>query len=87
MTTFKRIASLKIQPSDNDNRIAIVANDVTYTCNQRILYRFANGAELKAALEKFLGYSLPDIFFHKNADGTWAIATGQSPVVWPENEV
>ncbi len=30
---------------------------------------------------------LPAIFFHKNRDGSVAIATGAAPKVWPEDEL
>lgn len=84
----QRVASLKPQPSDNNNRITLIFNGTTYTVNQRILNRFDDEAGLKAALDDFLGYSPNDIWFHKNDDGiTWAIATGSEPAVWPEDEV
>lgn len=88
MTRFQRIKCSRVQPSDNDNRITITLLDGTsYAVNQRSLNRFATGDELKAALEKFLGYAVPDIWFHKNRSGTWAIATGEFPNIWPEDEV
>ena len=92
MTAFRRIASLKPQPSDNDNRIIIEWDGVIYTVNQRTLKRYATAEELKAALDTWtqhnLGYVITDIWFHLNRDGTWAVATGQtSPEVWPEDEV
>jgi hypothetical protein len=58
--------------------------------NQRILNRYETEEELRAALDTWtlhnLGYIVPDIWFHKNDDGTWAIATGANPPeVWPED--
>ena len=92
MTAFRRIACLKPQPSDSANRIIIEWEGVTYSVNQRTLKRYAAGGELKAALDTWtqhnLGYVITDIWFHKNRDGTWTVATGQTPpVVWPEDEV
>jgi len=46
-----------------------------------------NEAETKTLLESRLGKSFPfPIFFHKNRDGSVAIATGEHPEVWPEDE-
>ena len=34
------------------------------------------------------GYVLDDVWFYLNDDGvTWAIATGQEPAIWPEDEI
>lgn len=30
--------------------------------------------------------SLKPIWIHKNKDGSWALAVGDKPVVWPENQ-
>jgi len=80
--------SLNPRPSDNDNRIIVEWEGVSYAVNQRTLNRFGTAEELKANLYKFLGYSINDIWFHKNRDGTWAIATGVSPPdTWPEDEL
>lgn len=96
MTIFKRIACLKPQPSDNNNRVILtwIGPDLverTYAVNQRILKRYATAEEAKAALDKFtqqnFGYTLPDVWFHINRDGRWAIATGVLPALWPEDEV
>lgn len=91
MTAFTRIASLKVQGSDNDNRMVIEWAGVSYAINQRTLNRYTTAAEIKAALDKWaqvnLGYVINDIWFHKNRDGSWAVATGEQPAVWPEDEV
>ncbi len=88
-TAFNRVACLRPQPSDNDNRIIVEWEGNSYAVNQRTLNRYANGDELKAALDKWtqlnLGYVIPDVWFHKNRDGTWAIATGEAPMIWPED--
>lgn len=97
MTAYKRIAALTPQPSDNDNRIICVWTgpdgiERTYAVNQRTLKRYTTADALKAALDdwtqKSFGYTLNDIWFHLNRDGTWAAATGATPpAVWPEDEV
>lgn len=96
MTTYIRIKSAKVQPKGTDNRITCVwiGPDLIrreYTLNQNQLNRYDTAEELKAALDTFtqrnFGYTLTDIFFHLNRDGTWAVATGAPPDVWPEDEV
>jgi hypothetical protein len=45
-------------------------------------------AELEAAAAEQLGGECPiDLFFHINDDGSVAIATGEAPDVWPEDEI
>ena len=94
MTAYLRIASFKPLPSDNDNRIILAwigpdSIQREYAVNQRTLNKYATEAELKAAVDQFtqvnFGYTLDDVWFHKNRDGTWAVATGQMPAVWPED--
>lgn len=98
MATYLRIASLRLQASDNDNRIIVVwigPDSVLreYTVNQRTLSRYTSAEETKADLDQWttqrFGYVLSDIWLHKNRDGlTWAIATGaEPPAVWPEDQV
>lgn len=96
MTAYIRIRCVKVQPSDNNNRITVVwvgpdAITRTYTVNQRVLNRYDTEEEAKADLDQWtmnnFGYILNDIWLHKNRDGTWAIATGQHPGVWYEDEV
>lgn len=91
MTAFKRIMSLKPQASDNANRITVEWGGNSYSIKQSILKHFTTALELKTALDNWtqanLGYVINDIFFHRNRDGTWAVATGEEPQVWPEDEV
>lgn len=51
---------------------------------------FDTAAALKTEIERqaVLGnVELPPIFFHKNRDGSFALAVGgREPVVWPEDE-
>ncbi len=97
MAAYSRIMCLGPQPFDNDNRIVCVwigpdGIQREYAVNQRTLKGYSTPEELKAALDswttKSFGYILTDIWFHKNRDGTWAIATGLTPpTIWPEDEV
>jgi hypothetical protein len=97
MTVYRRVACLKVQPNDNNNRITIEWQGPdgiwrTYAVNQRTLKRYDTPEELKAALDdwtfKSFGYVLDDVFCHLNDDGvTWAIATGEEPDVWPEDVI
>lgn len=95
MTAYKRIKCFHTQPSDNDNRITLVwigsdGIEREYAVNQRTLKRYATADELKAALDswtqKTWGYVINDVWFHINRNGAWVIATGQEPVIWPEDE-
>lgn len=94
MANYIRIACRKPQPSDNDNRITLTwvgPDDIerTYAVNQRTLNRYTTADELKATLDTWtqnnFGYVLNDVWFHLNRDGTWVIATGTPPNVWPED--
>ena len=95
MAAYIRIASLKPQLSDNDNRMILVwigpdSIQREYAINQRTLKGFSTAEEIKAALDdwttKSFGYTLNDVWFHKNRDGTWAIAVGINPPgIWPED--
>ncbi len=46
-----------------------------------------NSAKLKSTLETKFGKSLPNVFVHKNRDGSFALATDVKPKVWPEDDV
>lgn len=43
-------------------------------------------AKVKAELETQAGKVLPGLFIHVNKAGNLAVATGQEPDVWPEDE-
>lgn len=94
MAEYIRIMCLGVQPNDNDNRIYlswIGPDDVLreYSVRQNILNNYDTEEELKAAVDLFtsynFGYTLDDVFFHLNRDGTWAIATGEEPDMWAED--
>ena len=55
------------------------ANLTTYDTVEKIKAEIERQASLSAK-------QLPKIFFHKNRDGSIAIATGDEPKVWPEDE-
>lgn len=95
MAKYQQVKCVRAQVSDNANRITVtwVGPDGvtrTYAVNQRTLNGFSTEADAKGALDtwtqKNFGYVLNDVFLHKNRDGSWAIATGQEPAVWPEDE-
>lgn len=86
MTSYKRIKSVKSQGNPQADRIIVgLTNEEPWTIKENALKKFDNGDELKAALDLFLGYVIDDIWFHLNRDDTWAIATGQEPLIWPED--
>jgi hypothetical protein len=86
----RRIKCVGPQPSNNDNRMTIEyfynGSWVTYKVNQSTLNNFHSEAEIKTAAENFLGYTLDNVWFHLNRNGTWAIAIGTKPIVWPEDD-
>ena len=87
MTSFRRIRSLKPKLGTL-TRITVEIGGKSFSVNQNTLRLFKTGEQAKAALEQFLGYPIPDIWFHINRDGTWAVATGANPPeVWPEDAV
>lgn len=52
-----------------------------------ITARVGKEAQIKAEIEGKLGRALGiPIFFHRNRDGTLAVATGRAPEMWPEDE-
>ena len=101
MTVFRRLAALKVQSNPQSNRIIItwkhpsgpsVGEWVTYFVNENTLKKYDTPEELKAALDLFTannwGYTIDDVWFHLNDDGVaWAMATGQEPTIWPEDEL
>ncbi len=62
----------------NDKQIIIKKNDVPSPLN--------TPAKLKARLENLFGTSLSGVFPHINRDGSIALATGNIPNTWPEDE-
>lgn len=87
---FNRIMCLKPLPDDNSNRITVDWEGKSYSINQSQLKKFNSGEEIKSALDLWtqrnLGYIIENIFFHKNRDGTWEVATGEEPTIWWEDE-
>jgi len=87
----RRVKCVGPQPSNNNNRITLEyfynGSWVTYTVNQSTLNKYNTAEELKTAAETFLGYTLDNVWFHLNRDGTWAVAIGEEPIVWPEEEI
>ena len=86
MTSFNRIASFKPQPTGTSIRMIVEWEGHSYSINQNKLNQYNTAEEIKADLDAWTmysyGYVINDIWFHKNADGTWAIATGAEPIFW-----
>lgn len=97
MTVYRRIKCAKPQSNPNSDRVTVtwIGPDLverTYTVSQRTLSRYTTAEAAKVALDTWtqanFGYVLNDIWFHRNMNATWAIATGASPpAVWPEDEI
>lgn len=52
-----------------------------------ITARVGKEAQIKSEIEAKMGRTLGiPIFFHRNRDGTLAVATGREPEMWPEDE-
>lgn len=95
MTEIRRLAFLKEQQNGQSNRLIIEfyeyvsAQWVTYTMNQQTLNKYNTAEELKAALDDWMmktyGYTMNDVWFHLNRDGSWAVAVGIVPDIWPED--
>lgn len=67
------------------NQVTIVLGDGReFKVNKNQLAQLDTEKKIQAAIEAFFG-PLSDIWVHKNRDGTWAIATGQEPNMWPED--
>jgi len=84
-TAFRRIKWAAPPAGDADNQVTIVLGDGrTFTATKIQIAALDTRAKACAALEAVLT-SVPDIFLHLNRNGRWAIATGQPPEIWPED--
>lgn len=80
MTAYKRVStrySEGITVTFKDGR--------EFTATAAQIAHFTEKNVKDAILQKIA--DLTDIFIHKNRDGTWCIATGAAPEIWPEDEV
>ena len=96
MSRWKRVAALpaSIDPQTNQIIVTWIGPDEverTYSVRKNILDGYDTAEELKAAIDLFtqynFGYTLDDLFIHRNDDGSWAVATGTEPNVWPEDDI
>ena len=86
MTHIRRIKTVKHPRTALEAQIIIeLADGKNYTASKAALDTLATPTAVKAEAEKALG-KLDDLFIHKNRDGSWAVATGAAPAVWPEDE-
>jgi hypothetical protein len=84
---FRRIKTVKTPATGNANQLTIeLADGRTYALTRAQLSQFVTAAALKTAIVTALGSPLPDLWCHRNRNGTWAIATGQEPEIWPEDD-
>jgi len=85
MAGIKQIRSLKPPLSASDNQMMIVLSD-----GRRLELSKAQLAlqNTEGKLDQVIKATLGEpIFVHLNRNGRYAIATGERPVVWPEDEV
>ena len=85
-TKFKRIRCAKPQVVSSTNQIMVVLADGKSAALTTVQVSPLNTeAKMSAELQKTLG-SIPDLFVHLNRNGRYCIATGEKPLVWPEDE-
>ena len=83
-----RIACWK--DSKQGSAVVIEIARVRFEITHSDLTIFNTEKKIKSEIERQASLSakqLPEIFFHKNKDGSIAIATGQEPNIWPEDEI
>lgn len=86
MTKYKRIKNVaRPLTSQTTQMIVELANAKRFTASEATLITLATPAAVKTEAEKIIGKTT-DLFIHKNRDGSWAVATGEEPRVWPEDE-
>jgi hypothetical protein len=81
MTAYTRISTVKA------DGIVISTKTATYSASSLSLGSLDTAEKLATEIEKVISKEAkPDLFIHKNRDGSWAIATGEDPKIWPEDE-
>ena len=81
-----RIACWK--DSKQGNSVVIEIDRVKFEITHTDLTTYNTVEKIKSEIERQASLSakqLPEIFFHKNKDGSIAIATGAEPEIWPED--
>lgn len=77
MINLKRVSTLKkdgILIEFEDSKLQVAEKDLPGTV-----------IDIKSELEGQYKKSLDNVFIHKNRDGSFAVATGQEPKVWSED--
>jgi len=84
---INRIATYKLGKSDTAVLIEVDGKPIEITYSELSTYntekKIENRIDFLASKSKV---DLPEIFIHKNRDGSVAVATGQEPDIWPEDE-
>lgn len=78
LATWKRAAQGKA--------VVLVVDGQEIEIDHAALDSLNTAGKLEAAVEGMAGRELP-VFFHINRDGSLAMAWGEAPRVWPEDEV
>jgi hypothetical protein len=80
MTDYKRVASAI------KTGIVIATKTASYTVSAAALTSLDTAAKVITEVSKSITTDKPDLFVHKNRDGSYAIATGIEPKIWPEDD-
>lgn len=92
MANIARIATWKQSALDKDvsrEPVTIVVDGHTIVITRALITRLNTTKKLMDKVEEYAlanGIELPPIFFHINRDKSIAIATGQEPEIWPEDD-
>ena len=78
--TFRRIAI-----NTKDGITIELTGRKPFTVPKATVDTAADAAAVKTAIDTAAGQPVP-IFVHKNRTGSYALATGYEPLIWPEDE-
>ncbi len=81
------ITRIKSQKKNKGETILIVVDGKKLKLSDADLKTHNTIAKMKTELTRQKGKVLGNVFFHKNRDGSFAIATGAAPDIWPEDEI
>lgn len=90
--SISKLGSRKDRGSGNDVALVVILDGEQFGLTYANLASLnLNTAEkIVARVEDWAttnGYTLPPFWVHINADGSLALAIGEEPAVWPEDEV
>jgi hypothetical protein len=80
MTAYVRVSTIK------KDGITVATKKTSYTVDAASLTTLDTALKLMTEIDKSVTKDKPDLFIHKNRDGSYAIATGIEPEKWPEDE-